>query len=135
MNLDEKVTVSDAVLLQKYLAGSETLTDEQLENADMNDDDKVNVIDLIMLKREIIKNSGSSNPGTDPTEPVTTTATTVAATEQTTTATTVTTKQETQSNGSPNENATMFQKGRISVVLCIRRLVKRFNVQLRVEKK
>lgn len=108
VNLDEKVTVSDAVLLQKYLAGSETLTDEQLENSDMNDDDKVNVIDLIMLKREIIKNSGSSNPGTDPTEPVTTTITTVAATKQTTTATTVTTKQETESNGSPNENATMF---------------------------
>lgn len=48
------VSVSDLSLLAKYLLSSVSLTDEQFRAADLNNDSKVNVIDLIKLKNIII---------------------------------------------------------------------------------
>ena len=60
VDLDGSVTNKDAVMLSKYLICSADLTTEQAANADMNADEKLNVIDLTLLKRLLI--SGSSQP-------------------------------------------------------------------------
>jgi uncharacterized repeat protein (TIGR02543 family) len=54
INQDYSLTVSDAVLLQKYLLSTYTFTKEQLELADMTGDGKVNVFDLCLMKNKLI---------------------------------------------------------------------------------
>ena len=54
VNQDHTITVIDAVLLQKYLLRRETLTEEQFQLADWNEDGAVNVVDLMFLKRALI---------------------------------------------------------------------------------
>ncbi len=55
VNLDQAVTLNDIVLLQKYLLGRASLTGTVFSHqADMNQDGKVNVYDLILLKRRIL---------------------------------------------------------------------------------
>ncbi len=54
MNGDNSVSVADAVLLQKYILGGETLTKEQFDIADMNSDGFVDSFDMVLLRREII---------------------------------------------------------------------------------
>ena len=54
MNEDGDVSVSDAVLLQKYLLGSKSITKEKYEVADINTDGTVDVFDLISLKYKIL---------------------------------------------------------------------------------
>lgn len=53
VNVNGKVEVADVVLLSKYLLGTQTLKSQQFENADMTEDDKVNVFDLVALKRTV----------------------------------------------------------------------------------
>ena len=53
---DGKISVFDAVLLQRYLHGKENFTRFTWENADINHDGVVNIYDLILLKRMILKN-------------------------------------------------------------------------------
>ncbi|MGN0614278.1 MAG: RICIN domain-containing protein [Porcipelethomonas sp.] len=53
VNLDSMTDSADAVLLRKYLVRKESLTDQQSTNADMNSDGKLNVFDLIIIKRSI----------------------------------------------------------------------------------
>ena len=47
--------VSEVVLLQKYLVKKYSLNDEQFTAADLNNDGKVNVFDVIILKRKLLK--------------------------------------------------------------------------------
>ncbi|MCM1434784.1 MAG: dockerin type I repeat-containing protein [Ruminococcus flavefaciens] len=47
--------VSEVVILQKYLTKKYNLTDEQFFAADLNNDGTVNVFDVIILKRRILK--------------------------------------------------------------------------------
>ena len=48
-------TVSDLILLQKYLLGAEKISNQATLNADINRDGEVNAFDLALLKREILK--------------------------------------------------------------------------------
>lgn len=57
VNLDGEVTVSDVVMLQKWLVNSGDLTCWQ--NADLCEDDVINVFDLCLLKRKDIENMQS----------------------------------------------------------------------------
>ncbi|MGN0620359.1 MAG: glycosyl hydrolase family 8 [Porcipelethomonas sp.] len=55
IDLDSKVSVSDAVLLSETLLGIKKVSEKQLERADMNEDKTINVFDLILLRRYIIE--------------------------------------------------------------------------------
>ena len=54
VNLDGNVSVADAVLLQKYLLCQGTLTAEQCAQAELVEDQNINVLDLCVLKRMLI---------------------------------------------------------------------------------
>ncbi|MDO5560504.1 MAG: glycoside hydrolase family 127 protein [Oscillospiraceae bacterium] len=54
VNLDHTVSVSDAAMLQRYLLGKTDLTQEQIQTADMNYDNKINIIDFILLKKTLL---------------------------------------------------------------------------------
>lgn len=47
--------VSEVVILQKYLTKKCSLTDEQFYAADLNNDGTVNVFDVVILKRRILR--------------------------------------------------------------------------------
>lgn len=51
VNLDGEVTISDATLTQKYLAGLELLSDEQLILADVNGDGEVTINDVTEIQK------------------------------------------------------------------------------------
>lgn len=51
INLNGTIEISDLVLLNKHLIKASVLKDQALKNADVNDDNKLNVFDSIMLKR------------------------------------------------------------------------------------
>ncbi len=55
VNGDSTVSVTDIILLQKYLHNKQKFTKEQFEIADMNSDGKVNVFDLVFLKRKLLQ--------------------------------------------------------------------------------
>lgn len=54
INLDGELSVSDAVLLQKYLLGSEELTEHQGKQADIINNNCLDVYDLIAIKRLLL---------------------------------------------------------------------------------
>lgn len=54
VNLSNDVTIADAVLLSKYLITAADLNAEQAKRGDMNEDHKLNAVDLTLLKRQII---------------------------------------------------------------------------------
>ncbi len=54
VNLSNDVTIADAVLLSKYLITAADLNAEQAKRGDLNDDRKLNALDLTLLKRQII---------------------------------------------------------------------------------
>ena len=51
VNLDGKVDVLDAAMVQKYAAGRQELTDEQLYAANVNGDNNVDVLDAAMIQK------------------------------------------------------------------------------------
>ena len=51
VNRDDNVTAQDVVPVQKYITRKGTLDKQHEIYADMNDDNKINVIDLVLLKR------------------------------------------------------------------------------------
>ena len=53
VNADEKIDVADAVLLQRYLLGEDTLTQTQWQTADLNTDGTVNGFDLALLRQKL----------------------------------------------------------------------------------
>ena len=60
VNMDEKVTVADIVLLQQYLLGKATLTEEAYHCADVNTDKAVNGLDLSQLRQMCLKDETAS---------------------------------------------------------------------------
>lgn len=54
INKDGKVNISDAVSLQKWLLGTENLTD--WKNADLCKDNRIDVFDMVEMRKLIIKN-------------------------------------------------------------------------------
>lgn len=55
VNLDNSVTIADAVLLTKYLCGEEKLSEKQGKRGDMTFDHKLTSADLTMLKRYLMR--------------------------------------------------------------------------------
>lgn len=55
IDLDNSVTVADATLLQKYVVGIATLTDDQKLFADCNGDGVINVRDATYIQKTIVK--------------------------------------------------------------------------------
>lgn len=55
VDLNGKVTIADAVLLQKYLIGSKTFNASQYNIADMNSDGSVDVFDMISMRKILLK--------------------------------------------------------------------------------
>ena len=60
LNGDDKVTISDAVMMQNYLLGGTSITKEQYEAADMNSDKSVDTFDMIVMRKKIVENSGTA---------------------------------------------------------------------------
>ena len=54
INLDKKISISDTVLLNKYLVNSAVLTDTQLKYADCNKDGKVDTSDTLIILKFIV---------------------------------------------------------------------------------
>lgn len=54
LSQDNKITLIDLILLQKYLLRQASLTADQSTLADLNEDGIINVIDLMLLKRTLI---------------------------------------------------------------------------------
>ena len=52
---DGVISVEDVIVMQKYLHAKQKITKAQFEIADMNGDGKVNVFDMVFLKRELLK--------------------------------------------------------------------------------
>ena len=55
INRDGNVSTADAVMLCKYLTGIEQLNNEQAEQADLDDNQVINAIDLTLLKRMLLR--------------------------------------------------------------------------------
>ena len=53
LNLDCEVNLGDSIIFNRYLTGQESLTTQQLDNADLDQDSLVNFGDLILLQRQI----------------------------------------------------------------------------------
>ncbi|MDE5738239.1 MAG: dockerin type I repeat-containing protein [Oscillospiraceae bacterium] len=57
---DNAIGVTDAVVLQKYLHGKQTITEEQFIKLDRNHDNLVNIYDFVLLKKELISDSSEN---------------------------------------------------------------------------
>ena len=55
INYDLTMNIADAVLLQRYLLGSYKMSEKQGQAADINSDDRVDVFDMIFMRRLLIK--------------------------------------------------------------------------------
>lgn len=55
VNSDSKVNIQDLLMMKKYILGMTTLSSQGLKNADMNENDTVNIIDAVLLAREVLK--------------------------------------------------------------------------------
>ena len=53
LNFDNLLTVADLVALQKYLLNNNDFNKSLFYYADMNDDEKVNAFDLILLRQAV----------------------------------------------------------------------------------
>lgn len=60
LNADAQLTLTDAVILQKYLLGVGELDRQFWKNADLNADQQVDVLDLVLLKRAILERRSQS---------------------------------------------------------------------------
>lgn len=56
INGDTKCDVADYMIMLKYLLGIESLSDSQKKNADLNDNDIINIFDVIHMKNILLKN-------------------------------------------------------------------------------
>lgn len=86
VDLNSKITVSDATLVQKYVVIMTTLGNDALVAADVNKDSVISIKDATLIQSYVVKLSvdgsycGTYTGGTEPTQP----ATTEPATEPTT---------------------------------------------------
>lgn len=69
VNIDNNLTVMDVVLLQKWLLGLNPQGIKRLSSADMNNDDIIDVIDLVLVKRALLEKEGWRDPYLDYTLP------------------------------------------------------------------
>lgn len=53
VNGDGKITIVDATMIQKYLAGLETFDDRQLSAADVNDDGRITIPDATYIQKSL----------------------------------------------------------------------------------
>lgn len=67
VDMSGSVGVADIILLQKYLLGQSPLSQEQFDNANVCQDESVDVFDLAILKRMAV--NGQPTDPTDPTDP------------------------------------------------------------------
>ena len=58
VNSDGVLDVDDVKMIQSYLHHKDTFTKETFESADLNGDGKVNVVDLAIMKRSILRKNG-----------------------------------------------------------------------------
>ena len=56
INGDTRCDVADYMIMLKYLLGIESLSDSQKKNADLNDNDIINIFDVIHMKNILLKN-------------------------------------------------------------------------------
>lgn len=56
LNQDVSVDITDIIQMQKYLLGLQTISQEQFLICDMNYDNIVNIYDLVLLKRAVLRN-------------------------------------------------------------------------------
>ena len=56
INLDSSVTIADAVLLTRFLTAQATLSDVQMQAADLTGDSRITAADLTLLKRQLTGN-------------------------------------------------------------------------------
>ena len=56
INQNEDISIADAVLVQRYLLGSYSFTETQLELADINQDGRVDVFDMVEMRKLLIQN-------------------------------------------------------------------------------
>lgn len=54
LNADNTISPDDIVLLQQYLSGKLTLTQDQWQAADINEDGVVNAFDLVLLRQKLL---------------------------------------------------------------------------------
>lgn len=54
LNSDGKITVADLVIMEKYILGSQTLTEKQFTIADLSGDNAVDSFDLVLLRKIFI---------------------------------------------------------------------------------
>lgn len=55
VNLDGSVNAADLVLMSKYLHGSGSLNSEQGKRAELNGDDRINIYDMVALRKLLLK--------------------------------------------------------------------------------
>ena len=58
INLDKIFSISDLVLMEKYLLGAETLSEQAFVNADLNGDGCADVFDLCLFRKELVAKTG-----------------------------------------------------------------------------
>ena len=56
------LSTTGVVFLQKYLLHQQNMTYEQYELADLNHDERVNIYDLILLKKQVLQKNIDVNP-------------------------------------------------------------------------
>ncbi len=103
---DDKVTVSDVVTIQKFLACKSALGADKYIYADMNDDGKINVFDLVLAKRVALGKAPAEEVPSLTTPVVTTTTPVTSTTISTTVSTTTTPKVTTVTTTKPEETTT-----------------------------
>ena len=54
INSDRKVTIKDAVIIQKYILGIKEFDQRNCYTADFNDDGKVSIADIVLVQRYIL---------------------------------------------------------------------------------
>ncbi len=55
INADGVVTISDAVVLEAYLLNKRSITNEQFKAADIDGDNRVDVYDMVFMRKKITK--------------------------------------------------------------------------------
>ena len=55
VDLDGKIKVADLLLMCKYLRGAESFSQMQFMLADMNEDGAADIFDLVLLRKELLK--------------------------------------------------------------------------------
>ena len=55
VNTDGIISISDLLLMSRYLHGTADITKAQFKLADMNGDKKADVFDFVLLRKELLK--------------------------------------------------------------------------------